>query len=203
MSRRRKRSPRASPRRRALRTLIGTGAWMGPGGPSKSLRVHTGAFRPIRGALGLHSLPISVIRASDSSGHPLYESLREFRVFQNQLSQAMYVVYLRAVQSGGATLLSPFVASQDMLGKPDGDLNLGGCRYGCPSQITSGQYAGSSYIILLPSRVGGSHMNCVSLQDLQTNHGGCHAAILPITRLARMLASPEIPFCPLMSAGVI
>ena len=36
------------------------------------------------------------------------------------------VVYLRAVQSGGATLLSPFVASQDMLGKPDGDLNLGG-----------------------------------------------------------------------------
>ncbi|KAL1658307.1 hypothetical protein GGF50DRAFT_120989 [Schizophyllum commune] len=167
MSRRRKRSPRASPRRRALRTLIGTGCLDGPG----------------RTQLGSHSLPISVIRASDSSGHPLYESLREFRVFQNQLSQAMYVVYLRAVQSGGATLLSPFVASQDMLGKPDGDLNLGGCRYGCLSQFTSGQYAGSSYIILLPSRVGGSHMNCASLQDLQTNHGGCHAAILPITRL--------------------
>ncbi|KAI4525645.1 hypothetical protein K525DRAFT_277476 [Schizophyllum commune Loenen D] len=50
MSRRRKRSPRASPRCRALRTLIGTGAWMGPGGPSKSLRVHTGAFRPIHGS---------------------------------------------------------------------------------------------------------------------------------------------------------
>ncbi|KAI5824558.1 hypothetical protein K523DRAFT_119283 [Schizophyllum commune Tattone D] len=35
------------------------------------------------------------------------------------------------------------------------------------------------------------------------NKSRCHAAILPITRLARMLASPEVPFCPLMSAGVI
>ena len=77
-------------------------------------------------------------------------------------------------------------------------------------------YIALTSIDIRPSRVGGSHMNCASLQDPQTNHGGCvcllhslrrvpslthclplscHAAILPITRLARMLVSPKVTFC--------